>query len=106
MDKHALKLVAETVAYLASVGITPVDNPDWSRAYEGKQGSCANFRTVILGEIAPVKDPLGNPTLAVLVRYHAERESGEDLCDFVESDRRYVRLKDLKNYLDNKGWRR
>lgn len=106
MDKKTLKLVADTVAYLAGLGIVPAEHPTAFKAYEGAQGSCANFRKITLGEIAPVRDPLGEPVLAVLVNYHAERESGEDLCDFVESDRRYVRLVDLKNYLDNKGWRR
>lgn len=105
MYKKELKLVADTVAYLASVGIVPAKEPNAFKAYEGAQGSCANFKKITLGEIAPVRDPLGNPQLAVLVNYHAERESGEDLCDFVESDRRYVRLVDLKNYLSNKGWR-
>ena len=104
MTKTDLRLVADTVAYLTSVGITPVREPNRHKAYEGKQGSCSNFRTITLGEIAPVRDPLGDSVLAVLVNYHAASESGEDLCDFVESDRRYVRLVDLKNYLSNKGW--
>ena len=105
MPKKDLELVAKTVAYLVSVGITPAEHPSWDCAYTGARGSCSNFKKITLGEIKPVKDPLGDPVLAVYVDYHAERESGEDLCDFIESERRYVALKDLKNYLDNKGWR-
>lgn len=105
MAKKDLQIVAETVAWMTENGITPVEHPNWVRAYEGFQGSIANFRKVTLGEIKPVNNPpLGEPELAVYVDYTAQSESGEDLCDFTIHETRYVRLVDLKNYLQNKGW--
>lgn len=104
MGKKDLQVVAYVVAWMADNGIHPVDNPNWVRAYEGVQGSCANYRKVVLGEIKPVRNPLGEPELAVYVDYTAQSEAGEDLCDFTLHETRYVRLVDLKNYLQQRGW--
>lgn len=105
MAKKDLQLVADTVAYLASVGIVPARDPNWHRAYEGVRGSIANFKKVVLGEIKQLHDPAGDAVLGVYVDYTAESEAGEDLCDFSIHETRYVRLVDLKNYLENRGWR-
>lgn len=104
MAKKDLKLVAKTVAYLASVGIVPVAEPNWHRAYEGKRGSVANFKKVILGEIKQMHNSCGEVVLGVYVDYTAESEAGEDLCDYSIHETRNVRLEDLRNYLENRGW--
>ena len=104
MDKAQLKLVADTVSFLAKAGIEAVDKPTADVAYKGAVGSISNYRKITLGEISPRRDPCGDPHLAVYVHYIAERESGEDLCDFYREERRYVTLKDLPNYLSNMGW--
>ena len=98
-------LVAETVAKLAQLGITLVENPTDYHAYEGAWGSIANYKKVTIGRIRELKMPNDSTTLGAFVRYEALRESGDDLCDYSVSETRTVSLDRLIDYLAEKGIR-
>ena len=91
------------IARLEEAGFHLVNKPNAFRKYEYASGSIANYTKVGLGAFCNVKDPLGNPHTACYVTYERYRESGEDLCDFAISEKRYVRLDELAKFLESKG---
>lgn len=101
-----IQLVADTISYLAEIGITKVGNPTPSRTYEGKRGSIANYSVVQLGPIRTYQDPTGEPHLGVLVSYEASSEAGEDLCDYYTKEIRKVTLEHLPEYLAQRGYKK
>lgn len=95
--------IRTAIARLEEGGFHLAKNQNIFHKYEYASGSIANYTKISLGAFRNVEDPLGNPHTACYVTYERYRESGEDLCDFAISEKRYVRLDELAKFLESKG---
>lgn len=104
MTPEQINTITTTVANLVEMGIRPVTTPTEFKAYYGCTGSIANNKSITLGRIKEMRNPLGEPSLGVFVRYEAESESGEDYCDYTIKETRNVPLTELTEYLRQRGF--